>query len=121
MYSSNHKFSCIKAVFEASCSVVFCPYLAVEDVLGRPLLVFQVPDQSYSIGLVGSILVVVVRGHQKLWILWRNMAAICKYMEEAVGKMVGRKMIKRCCSSALTHLGGPVQTGDHSVLSPALI
>lgn len=48
------------------------PYLAVEDVLGGPFLVLHVPDQSNTVRLVGSILVVVIRGHQELWILWRN-------------------------------------------------
>lgn len=47
----------------------------MEDVLGRPLLVLHVPDESHAVGLVRSILVVVVRGHQQLWILWRDAAA----------------------------------------------
>lgn len=38
----------------------FFPYLAVEDVLGCALLVLHVPDQCHSVGLMGSILVVVI-------------------------------------------------------------
>lgn len=65
--------------------LLFSPYLAVEDVLGRPLLVLHVPDQSHTVGLVRSVLVVVVRGHQELWILRRDTAASWKGSGEAAG------------------------------------
>lgn len=44
-------------------------YLAVEDVLWCALLILHVPDQCDSVRLMGSVLVVVIRGHQQLWIL----------------------------------------------------
>lgn len=44
-------------------------YLTVEDVLGRGLLELDVPHQGHAVGLVGSVLVVVVGGHQQLGIL----------------------------------------------------
>lgn len=45
------------------------PYLTVEDVLGRRLLVLHVPHQGHAVRLVGGVLVVVVRGDQQLRIL----------------------------------------------------
>lgn len=45
------------------------PYLAVEDVLRCALLVLHVPDQRHSVRLMRSILIVVIWGHQQLWIL----------------------------------------------------
>lgn len=35
-------------------------YLAVENILRCAFLVLQVPDQCHSIGLMGSILVIVI-------------------------------------------------------------
>lgn len=48
----------------------------MKDVLGGVFLVLQVPDQSHSIGLVWSVLVVVIGSHQQLRILRGKMAAI---------------------------------------------
>lgn len=42
----------------------------MKDVLGGVFLVLHVPDQSHSVGLVWSVLVVVIGGHQQLGILW---------------------------------------------------
>lgn len=54
----------------------FFPYLAMKDVLGGVFLVLHVPDQSHSIRLVWSVLVVVIGSHQQLRILWGKMAAV---------------------------------------------
>lgn len=50
-----------------------CVYLTVEDILRCGLLVFHVPDQSHSIRLMWSVLIVVVRGDQQLWILDKHL------------------------------------------------
>ena len=44
-------------------------YLAVENVLRCAFLVLQVPDQCHSVGLMGSILIIVIWSHQQLRIL----------------------------------------------------
>lgn len=48
----------------------------MKDVLRGVFLVLHVPDQSHSIGLVWSVLVVVIGSHQQLRILWGKMAVV---------------------------------------------
>lgn len=44
-------------------------YLTVEDIFGGGLLILHVPHQGHAIGLMGSFLVVVVRGDQEFRVL----------------------------------------------------
>lgn len=122
--------------------VVFFLYLAVEDVLRCVLLILHVPHQCHPIGVMGSVLIVVIWGHQQLWILRRNMPAIIGGLEEAAKPQVEwinivfspsvhtRGLITEKNRAWMsdsthvtdnTHLRRPVQAGHHSVFSPVLI
>lgn len=90
-------------------------YLAMKDVLWCGLLVLHVPDQSYSIRLMGGILVVVIGSHQQLWILRQTQQHI-----RDTRLHVCHISCQGCCCG-LTNLWGTVKTSDHSVFSPALI
>lgn len=68
--------SSLKMIFCICGVCFFVAYLAMKDVLGGVFLVLHVPDQSHSVGLVWSILIIVIGGHQQLRILWGKMAAV---------------------------------------------
>lgn len=59
----NKKNKCIDLLIPSA------TYLTVKDVLWRGFLKLDVPHQGHTIWLVGSVLVVVVGGHQQLRIL----------------------------------------------------
>ena len=66
-------------------------YLTVEDVFGRGLLELDVPHQSHAVRLVGGVFVVVIGGHQELWVLGRRRRRRMKRKWVGRGEEVGEE------------------------------